>query len=118
MIQRRGYLESVVQINFQLVVGCFQVFLRTHLKAGKARSKLLSSRVKPEIKIKSIKKLAKDIWWKFFTWEGIEYGRVNKTASNYQVALCFDFGFQRRLQTLQLTTVVLSIKEKDKEFLV
>ena len=24
----------------------------------------------------------KDIWWKFFTWEGIEYGTVNKTASN------------------------------------
>lgn len=61
MIQRRSYLESVVQINFQLVVGRFQVFLGTHLKAGKARSKLLYSRDKPEIKIKPIKKLVKDI---------------------------------------------------------
>ena len=64
-----------------------------------------------------ITKQVKDIWWKFFTWKGIEYGRVNKTSSNYQVALCFDFGFQGSLQTLQLTTVVLSIKEKEKEFL-
>jgi len=67
--------------------------------------------------MKPIKKLVKDIWWKFFPWEEIENRRVNKTAGNYQVALCFDFGFQRSLQTLQLTIVVLSIKEKEKEFL-
>lgn len=72
MIQRRSYLESVVQINFQLVVGRFQVFLRTHLEAGKARSKLFYSFDKPEIKIMLITKQVKDIWWKFFTWEGIE----------------------------------------------